>query len=344
MKHETDIRLEHVVSKDHGTIIAHEKNINSHRVPQTALQHIIGKSKLVSQKNRFCSFGIHHAWKWGRMSIILLVLRVGLRLGSLLNVGHTKWLLGTLIKGNPYDQPPPWSTLSRKSDIELYSPSTLRRTPSANGDGYHTSNNNLKLASRTPPPDRLLCPRKFTQGLLDQRVIQCQQKTSFPYIFPSGLKRSAIFNLDILLVCRQFKHDFARLAWEKTTFIPPGNVASVQVHILQCVRKLIISEQHLYLKTWESYPFNIEALQLDYLSLTVYQGLVHDEIAQMLRRLKNVKVFEFLLLHTGAEAARFRYDHLVTALIREDWDQRYGANNMPNIGNAWWSWKFHRAR
>ena len=72
---------------------------------------------------------------------------------------------------------------------------------------------------------------------IDNSTSKCRQ-TSYTIRRLPGYKAS--FNLQIRLVCRQFRNDFTALAWEKTTFYWTWSLDSLPEDMYRHVWKLVV--------------------------------------------------------------------------------------------------------
>ncbi|KAH7346940.1 hypothetical protein BKA66DRAFT_478136 [Pyrenochaeta sp. MPI-SDFR-AT-0127] len=156
----------------------------------------------------------------------------------------------------------------------------------------------------------------------------------------------AASNLSVLLVCRQFRLDFTRLAFEKTRFIltvHPDQVIADQTDVfLQNVRKLAIRCRWLSLETWGSWPFNVESIYLDELIVAPIGSFDVSELVRLLRRLRNVKMIKIILDETSGKTYPLKYYRLVGAVLKEDHYQRYDAPMAPQLESTWWDWSYNK--
>lgn len=157
---------------------------------------------------------------------------------------------------------------------------------------------------------------------------------------------SAASNLSLLLVCRQFRNDFTRLAFQMTLFslrVNSERKIAAQPHtLLRNVRKLAIRCHSNLLASWHEYAFNTERLHLDELHVVILAGVSPNrpEIVTLLRRLKYVKCIRFLIPEDPYYMVTLGYNSLIGALLKEDHYQRYDAPNAPNLESTWWTWRF----
>jgi hypothetical protein len=155
--------------------------------------------------------------------------------------------------------------------------------------------------------------------------------------------------LGIRLVCRQFNHDFTRLAFQSTTFVMVGEPApGLSQHIdrivcdqpdelIKDVRKLIIdcAGQLSPVIFWQQYSFNRACMHLDELSLIMQASFDVAAIADIMRQLRNVKRIRFIK-HRLLECYK-----LMAALLGRDHYDRYEAPDAPNVGHTWWDWSYN---
>ncbi|KAF2677838.1 hypothetical protein K458DRAFT_318450 [Lentithecium fluviatile CBS 122367] len=168
---------------------------------------------------------------------------------------------------------------------------------------------------------------------------------------------SSSSQLNILLTCRQFKHDFAALAFRSTTFLLktplPFNMLlrRLQNHQIASLRKLAFitsSERICALVHWVDYPFDAENIRLEELTI-VFDSAEHwhfpsqytRELVALLRRLQNVQVLRFVR-NSAQFNGSFRtwYNRLVGLILKEDHHQRYDAPDAPNTEVTWWKWRY----
>ncbi|OAL48491.1 hypothetical protein IQ07DRAFT_102619 [Pyrenochaeta sp. DS3sAY3a] len=170
--------------------------------------------------------------------------------------------------------------------------------------------------------------------------------------FPSRMQRrsglcidpgySASSNLALLLVCRQFYHDFKDIAFQFTRFIitanPAGTIAQQPDQLLKRLRTLLIQCDSASITTWQTFPFNNSTIKLDELTL-VLECIPHDlEMPRLLRRLKNIRVLKFIVSSQKYISSRLEVNRMCGGILREDHYQRYDAPNAPNIEATWWEW------
>ncbi|KAH7065981.1 hypothetical protein BKA63DRAFT_168435 [Paraphoma chrysanthemicola] len=146
--------------------------------------------------------------------------------------------------------------------------------------------------------------------------------------------------LNILLVCRQFHDDFAKLAFQKIRFIVKGHLTSpiwtLPVDKLRNLRKLAIRPTKLVNIGWHKYPFNNENLRLDELCIATDDfDFVH--LTSLLRRLQHVTTIRILPKTAFASAL---YARLVGIMYKQDHHQRYDAPGAPDIGRVWFEPSF----
>jgi hypothetical protein len=150
---------------------------------------------------------------------------------------------------------------------------------------------------------------------------------------------SAARNLGILLVCRQFQHDFTDLAYQCTTFMLPQLKLQLIQELpdtkLRNLRKLVIDFEWHQLDTWQSYPFNKGCIRLDELCMRE-SGPNGDNTSSMikfLRCLQNVKKIKYF---PSFGKIHIVYGRLVGAMYKDDHFHRYDAPDAPDIGTTWW--------
>jgi hypothetical protein len=170
----------------------------------------------------------------------------------------------------------------------------------------------------------------------------------------SGYIAVAKRRLSIRLVCRQFNHDFSRLAFQSTTFIllcNSGHPNDIPPHfpskmarlvrrqpdeVLKDVRKLIVdcAGQASPIMLWQHFPFNRACMQLDELSFLMQGPFDVTAMADVMRQLQNVKTIRFIK-HRQLECYK-----LIAAFLQRDHYYRYDAPAAPNRGNTWWEWSY----
>lgn len=164
--------------------------------------------------------------------------------------------------------------------------------------------------------------------------------------FSLNKRYTAAANLTILLVCRQFRNDFTRLAFQKTIFVLPINPSRFIVDnsdaLLRNVRRLAIQCHRDIITSWHEYPFDRECLKLDELHVGMMGSPDTIEMVRLLRRLKNVKRIRFIrdrgVLYTSLPS----YNSLIGRMLKEDHYQRYDAPNAPNVESTWWIWSLNK--
>jgi hypothetical protein len=154
--------------------------------------------------------------------------------------------------------------------------------------------------------------------------------------------------LGIRLVCRQFNHEFTRLAFQSTTFLMSDapelgltrNVASIvgdqPDELVKDVKKLIINcaGQLAPFLDWGRYPFNRACMHLHELSFVMQASFHVALMADRMRQLQNVKMIRFMK-HRPLECYR-----LMATFLRRDHYHRYDAPYAPNVGRTWWEWSY----
>lgn len=157
---------------------------------------------------------------------------------------------------------------------------------------------------------------------------------------------SAASNLSILLVCRQFRADFTRLAFERTTFSllahPVRVIADQTGSLLRIVRKLVLQCRWSYIAFWDTQPFNTEGIDLDELVVSVIGGFDALQLSRLLRRLRNIKVLKFIPDETTDWEISVEYNRLVGAILKEDHYRRYDAPKAPELESTWWEWNYNK--
>jgi hypothetical protein len=155
--------------------------------------------------------------------------------------------------------------------------------------------------------------------------------------------------LGIRLVCRQFNHDFTRLAFQSTTVIMVGEpspglpnyicriVCNQPDELIKDVRKLVIDcgGQLSPIMGWQQYPFNRACMHLDELSLMMQGDFDVTAMADIMRQLQNVKMIRFIK-HRQLDCYR-----LIATILRRDHYHRYDASEAPNLGHTWWEWNYN---
>ncbi|KAF2248101.1 hypothetical protein BU26DRAFT_389112, partial [Trematosphaeria pertusa] len=169
---------------------------------------------------------------------------------------------------------------------------------------------------------------------------------------------SSSHRLEILVTCVQFHDDFSALAFRKTTFVVRDIYSTlgtllrrVEQHHVRQIRKIArvaTSRQLQDMVHWARWPFNIQALDLDELTI-VFHRSAHwhypsDHTAAMvalLRRLRNVRILKFVLNAAHVKGSfRTWYNRLIGLMLKEDHYQRYDAPNAPNVEATWWEWSY----
>lgn len=153
---------------------------------------------------------------------------------------------------------------------------------------------------------------------------------------------SAASHLSILLVCRQFKHDFTDLAYRSTTFI-------FTVHNMHAIRqepstkflnlrKIVIAGGWPQIDAWAAYLFGTGCLNPEQLCLV---GSLPHNIAPVigfLRRTSKVKKLRMFPLYGNHFII---YGGLIGAIYKDDHFHRYDATDAPNIPEIWWEPQFN---
>jgi hypothetical protein len=185
-----------------------------------------------------------------------------------------------------------------------------------------------------------------------------------PLLPPTGLylddSYSSSSALALLSVCKQFRHDFSRLAFNKThfiitdTFTPvPKLMASLQTYQITALRHIsfiIAGQSHFRnMVHWTNYPFSNPDLQLDTLAIVFHRSghwhYPHDfikETVSLLRRLENVTTLRFI--RNGANIKGFFrtwFNRLIGLILKEDHFNRYDHSDGPQLPRFWWDWNFN---
>jgi hypothetical protein len=154
---------------------------------------------------------------------------------------------------------------------------------------------------------------------------------------------SAARNLRILLVCRQFQHDFTDLAYQSTTFtLPQSKLQSIHRlpdEKLRNLRKIVIDCEWSELATWQGYAFNKGCMRLDELCMREI-GPRGDNIGSIIRFLRHLKNVEKVKYFPSFGNPHIIYGQLVGAMYKDDHFHRYDAPDAPNIGATWWEPQF----
>lgn len=167
--------------------------------------------------------------------------------------------------------------------------------------------------------------------------------------------------LDILLVCRQFRDDFTRLAFNNTqfvirdTFTPVPNRLSIlqpyQASALKSISFVACAAQFRDMVHWHQYPFNNPNLRLDTLSIVFHRSghwhYPHEfttDLVSLLRRLENVKTLKFI--RNGANIKGFFrtwFNRLIGLILKEDHRHIYDVADAPKLPVCWWDWNYSEA-
>ena len=174
---------------------------------------------------------------------------------------------------------------------------------------------------------------------------------------------SASACLHILLVCRQLRVAFTKLAFQRTVFVV-ANGHRASLHTLQPLQRdqmnnlrnvmLLFEPYRIGLVTSWRWPFGAEALRLDTLTIAFTTACPTDsrmteplptqntrELVGLLRRLEHVRRLRFVQNATVAiPDFRTWYSQVVGHLLKEDHYQRYDAAGAPRVENTWWDWRF----
>lgn len=153
-------------------------------------------------------------------------------------------------------------------------------------------------------------------------------------------------NLNLLLVCRQFRNEFTQLAYQKTTFVIRHRAAEVINEQpdgrLKNIRKLVVLYSHVSLLRWREWPFNHQHLHLDELCFSDYQDIPRSDIINLLRRLKNVRTIRFVMHSTQSGKDRLACNSLIGVILKADHYWRYDAPDAPRLESTWWNWTFNQ--
>jgi hypothetical protein len=103
---------------------------------------------------------------------------------------------------------------------------------------------------------------------------------------------------------------------------------------------------------WAKYPFDMEDLHLDTLSVIFHRSAhrhnPHDftrPLVRLLRRLQNVHRMRFV--RNGANIKGYFktwFNRLVGLILKEDHHQRYESPGAPHLPAFWWGWRFDEGR
>lgn len=155
-------------------------------------------------------------------------------------------------------------------------------------------------------------------------------------------------NLTLLLVCRQFYSDFARLAYNKTRFLLWNDAYCARLqqlpsYRLRDIRKLACHLGGFDVHSWGSYFLNLEHIRLDELVFLCPHNWAnhHSNIRNaivFLRRLVHVSTVKFVIYGKGEGLNRAPCYSLIGAIMKEDHFQRYDAPGAPNVGATAWDW------
>jgi hypothetical protein len=165
--------------------------------------------------------------------------------------------------------------------------------------------------------------------------------------------------LALLLVCKQFRHDFSRLAFNNTHFVLTDKHASIskqmatlQPYQINALRHFhfVIADQSNFrdLVHWTNYPFNNPDLHLDTLAVVFqrndHQHFPHEfmkETVSLLRRLENVTNLRFIRNSANMKGFfRTWFNRLIGLVLKEDHFNRYDHSNAPQLPKFWWDWNF----
>lgn len=191
-------------------------------------------------------------------------------------------------------------------------------------------------------------PTHFDRAAVDNRCSVLNwpwNRIAWPWNYRIRGERSYLPTnlLAILLVCRQFRQDFTKLAFESTWFVlgqaTRATISRLPKEGLCSLRKVILVRGWGDIVSWGQHPFDDGAIHLSELVVTINNELYDERMVGLLRRLKNVKTLRCVYIpeHPGKND-QVIYWKLVGAILREDHHQRYDALNAPNVEATWWEW------
>lgn len=165
------------------------------------------------------------------------------------------------------------------------------------------------------------------------------------------------FQLQPLLVCRQFNQDCSRLGIRQTTFFVGSLFGDIQGRLsllrptftasLRHITFVADARQFRELTHWKNHAFNLPDLQLDDLTIVLHRSSFWhflfdytDGIVTLLRSLQNVK--RLIIVRNNARvkgSLKTWYNRLVGLIMKVDHRERY-EKSPPNMEKTWWEWTF----
>jgi len=226
------------------------------------------------------------------------------------------------------------------------------------------------MSKETSKPTLMTLPAEIRVEILSYVVTQ---PPNIGFRRPNPIKPTAVrgmeldpnysssANLTILTTCRQFRQDVLGLAFRSTTFHITDMHTSLTSIIrplsdyqIRNLRRLVIvvgDPQLLNMVLWQRWPFDMEELQLDSLTVAMFSApYLHfpsnysKALVRLLRRLENVKRLVFML--NGANVGGFFrqwYNQLIGLVLKEDHHQRYCVTDAPRPERTWWMWRYDDA-
>jgi hypothetical protein len=153
---------------------------------------------------------------------------------------------------------------------------------------------------------------------------------------------SAASHLSILLVCRQFKHDFTDLAYRSTTFVfTVHNMHAIRqepISKFRNLRKIVIAGGRPQVEAWAMYFIDRACVDLEQLCLVGIVPHRFEPLIQFLRRVRKVKSLRIFPTYGNHFTV---YGGLIGALYKDDHFHRYDAKNAPTIAPIWWQPHFN---
>jgi len=209
--------------------------------------------------------------------------------------------------------------------------------------------------SSIPVELRLVIAMFVFQETQDLRLIYGEadhgNKNTSNKLYTQDVTHKSAPGLSLLLVCRQFRRDFTRLAYEQTALVVRSElderINRLPDDLLKYTRKLVIPFAQLELLQCQKNPrfFIRDCLRLD--ELFVVPHTWNDKAqtkstASYLRHLENVKTIHFVLQDSALQTHRNNCYSLIGAILKEDHYQRYDAPHAPHIETTWWDWSYDR--
>ncbi|KAF2448112.1 hypothetical protein P171DRAFT_481205 [Karstenula rhodostoma CBS 690.94] len=175
-------------------------------------------------------------------------------------------------------------------------------------------------------------------------------------------------NLNVLLVCRQLRNELTKAAFQRTVFVIRDpyyvnakyfrNLQRIQLDSLRRVMLVFQAYRLSQLTSWR-WPFNLEGLHLDSLTIALQSATQHTvggvlsedylanstrDVVGLLRRLEHVNRFK-IVQNAAFTTQRFQswYNQVIGLVLKEDHYQRYDAPDAPQIEATWWDWHFDAA-